>query len=176
MDRLERLRRMRRLVEVAGGRVDGRKKLHKLAYLCQRQGTDLGQWFQFYMYGVFSPSLAQDLDATTSWDVLEEDQRGDQFVISLGKEAMTDVDGAERSEEPGFSIVAKLAKESPQMLKVLTTLVYLWDKGYRGEQLEGKLEELKGHLRSCFARARELARQYLGVDASAGSAVAAAGT
>src|SRR6266542_1379071 len=173
MDKLERLSRLRRLVEVAGGHVDGRKKLHKLAYLCQRQGTDLGQRFQFHMYGVFSPTLAQDLDAANTWEVLTEDQRGDQYEIRLGGQEMAEEGTPETGEGPGFAAVARLAKQSPQMLEVVTTLVYLWDLGYHGEQLDEKLGELKGHLRQCFARGKELARGYLGVDVEAEPTLAA---
>ena len=89
MDKLRRLGQLQRLVQAAGGQVDGRKKLHKLAYLCQRKGTDLGQEFQFHMYGVYSPSLARDVDAATAWNLLKEDRlEGGSYEISLPQDSL----------------------------------------------------------------------------------------
>ena len=80
MDRLAKLTRLRRLVEEAGGEIEGRKKLHKLVYLCQRANVDLDQSFVFHMYGVYSPSLALDLKSAIQWDLLEETPQGDAAV------------------------------------------------------------------------------------------------
>src|SRR5579883_1531825 len=99
MNKLERLGRLRRLIETAGGRVEGRKKLHKLAYLCQRAGTDLGQSFIFYMYGVYSPSLAQDVEAASEWNIITEcASPGEGYVIALGSEKFG-LDGDEATGE-----------------------------------------------------------------------------
>lgn len=165
MDRLTRLGRLRQLVAEAGGQVDGLKKLHKLAYLGQRAGTDLGQSFLFHMYGIYSPSLPPDLQAANAWNlVVENVAQGGGYVVVLGSEELEQGDATPPSDERGFSIVRHLAGEPPGVLEVLTTIVYLWDSGYRHEGLAKKLQELKGHLSFHFERAVELAKQYFGME------------
>jgi len=164
MEKLDRLNRLYALVESAGGHVDGRKKLHKLAYICQHVGTDLGQTFMFHMYGVYSPSLAEDLAAATRWNVLAEtNQGGDSFEIGVGSERPDGQTIALLVSEPGFAKVRELAKQPPAMLEVLTTILYLWNTGYRGDRLAEKLRELKGHLGSYFPTAFKLANEHFGV-------------
>ena len=164
MDKLERLGRLRKLVEIAGGEIEGRKKLHKLAYLCQQVGTDLGQSFMFYMYGVYSPSLAQDVEAAVEWNLIVERPSGEGHVISCGPENLEPADSDLRTTEAGFEVVKNLANQSPAMLEVVSTIVYLRDAGYCGADLEKKLSELKGHLSVLFPQATELAKTYFNVD------------
>ena len=163
MDKLSRLDRLQRLVEAAGGAdgtVDGRKKLHKLVYLCQRSGTDLGQAFQFHMYGVYSPSLAQDVDAATAWGLLEEKlSAGGSYEIRL----LSDL-GPPVADMLGLDTVRTLANESSATLEVLSTIVYLWDLDLREEDLRILLRDLKGHLESLFNSAFDLAAQHFDIE------------
>ncbi len=164
MDKLRRLDRLQRLVEAAGGTVEGRKKLHKLVYLCQRSGTDLGQAFQFHMYGVYSPSLARDVDAATAWGLLEEkSSAGGAYEIRLLSEPRS-----AKIDPPvadiGLDTVRTLANESSATLEVLSTIVYLWDLDLRGEDLRISLRDVKGHLESLFNSAFDLAAQRFGIE------------
>ncbi|MCL4552966.1 MAG: hypothetical protein M1305_05375 [Candidatus Marsarchaeota archaeon] len=158
MDRIQRLTMLREMVQEAGGRIVGRKKLHKLAYICQRAGTDLGQSFTFHLYGMYSPSLADDLRMGEAWGVLvEDDVPGEGYVITQGDGELRP-DTTELQGDPhGFSLVRQLASQPPIVLEVLTTILYLYDAGYRGEQIRKKLHELKGHLSGSFGKAYELA-------------------
>lgn len=163
MDKLSRLDRLQRLVEAAGGKVDGRKKLHKLVYLCQRSGTDLGQAFQFHMYGVYSPSLAQDVDAATAWGLLEEEKlsAGGSYEIRL----LSDPQSATLSPPASDMLTVRtLANESSATLEVLSTIVYLWDLDLCGEDLRISLRDLKGHLESFFNSAFDLAAQHFDIE------------
>lgn len=165
MDKLNRLDRLQKLFEAAGGTVDGRKKLHKLAYLCQRSGTDLGQAFQFHMYGVYSPSIAQDVDAATAWGLLEEElSAGGAYEIRLLSDSQPAESGPLVANEPGLCAVRTLAGESPGTLEVLSTIVYLWDLNLRGEDLSESLRAMKGHLNSFFDRAFDLAAQHFDIE------------
>lgn len=165
MDKLSRLDRLQRLVEAAGGTVDGRKKLHKLVYLCQRSGTDLGQAFQFHMYGVYSPSLAQDVDAATAWGLLEEKlSAGGAYEIRLLSAPQSAKLGPPVADTLGLGTVRTLANESSATLEVLSTIVYLWNLDLRGEDLRISLRGLKGHLESFFNLAFDLAAQHFGIE------------
>ncbi len=162
MDKLTRLDRLCFLIEEAGGRVDGRKKLHKLAYLCERGGTDLGQGFVFYMYGVYSPSLAQDVSAAQAWEYIteESDPAGDKYEISLGSKGREHHSVIPDLEQAGLQLVGNLARESASVLEVVTTIAYLWDSGYREPKLREKLTDLKGHLSFHFEHAFDLVNRY----------------
>ena len=135
MDALVRLGRLRQLVQAAGGEIEGRKKLHKVAYLCQRQGLDLGQDFMFHMYGVFSPSLAEDLNEAKEWKVLselaEQEPPYETYTIRLGeKDVPGGTDLSDREREI-LGLAAKFATGEPYVpfgpfLALGAFLVALW--------------------------------------------------
>ena len=167
MDKLSRLDRLYRLVEVAGGTVDGRKKLHKLVYLCQRSGTDLGQVFQFHMYGVYSPSLAQDVDAATAWRLLEEkpsDESRRAYKIEIPENSQPVEPSQPIADTSGLNTVKILANESSATLEVLSTIVYLWGLDFRGNDLRNSLVNVKEHLESSFNSAFDLAAQHFDIE------------
>ena len=163
MEKLHRLGRLQRLVQAAAGPIDGRKKLHKLAYLCQRKGTDLGQTFHFHMYGVYSLSLARDVGAAKAWNLLEEvPSGGGSYEISLNRDPLpTEFQSA--ADEAGYRTVQELAGEASTTLEVLSTVVYLWDLGFRGGNLRESLLGVKGHLEFRFGDAFELADKHFGI-------------
>ena len=164
MDKLTRLDRLQRLVQAADGQVDGRKKLHKLVYLCQRSSTDLGQAFQFHMYGVYSPSLAQDVDAAASWGLLEEEALADgSYEIRLPQDFQPTQFGSSGTGEDGFRTVRELADQPSATLEVLSTIVYLWGLGFRGSALKKPLHDVKGHLQSLFDDAFGLAEKHFDI-------------
>lgn len=163
MDKLHRLGRLQRLVQAADGPIDGRKKLHKLAYLCQRKGTDLGQTFQFHMYGVYSSSLARDVGAAKAWNLLQEvPVGGGSYEIFLHRDPLpTEFQSA--ADEAGYRTVQELAGQAPTTLEVLSTVVYLWDLGFRGGDLKESLLGVKGHLQFRFGDAFALADKHFGI-------------
>ena len=161
MDILERVVQLQRLVKAAGGEVVGRKKLQKVAYLCQYDGTDLGQTFVFHMYGVYAPSLAQDLRAAVRWQLLEEEHpKEEPYVIRVPQNPAYSSSGA---GDPAWNIVRELAGQSATMLEVLSTIVYLWDIEFRGKKLNDSLLKLKPHLKQYFGHAFRLAEQHFAI-------------
>jgi uncharacterized protein YwgA len=164
METLERLARLRQLVQEAGGAVDGRKKLQKLVYLCQKADGDLGYSFGFHYYGVYSAELAQDVMAATRFGLLTEQAMDGglgqgSYRVSLGDKQAPELGNAGKLPDPATALVRQLSGESASVLEVLSTIVYLRECGYNGKQLEAKLHALKGHLEGCFGRAFELERE-----------------
>ena len=127
--------RLRWLVKEAGGSIDGRKKLHKLVYICQYLGLDLDQSFVFHYYGVYSPSLAAVLDVAKEWNVLEESLVGDSYRIRLGSEVIEEEEAGLSAQAFDYSVLKELAGKSASTLEVLTTILYLYSNGYRGQAL-----------------------------------------
>lgn len=157
MDKLSRIKKINQLLTAAGGKVIGRKKFHKLAYLCQEAGTDLGQSFVFHYYGVYSPSLADDLSLAERWKEITETQEGPSYVIELNPELHP---GKETDFSGGLKVAQALAGEEPAVLEVLSTIIYLDRHDFSGQNLVGKLEDLKGHLKKYFERALQLASKH----------------
>ncbi|MDQ5938268.1 MAG: uncharacterized protein QG574_5631 [Cyanobacteriota bacterium erpe_2018_sw_21hr_WHONDRS-SW48-000092_B_bin.40] len=150
MDFNERLEKLKMLLSAAGSTVQGRKKLQKLAYLCQAAGEPLGQSFTFYHYGVYSPTLADDIRAAASMKLVDEIDGLHQVVTKLKKPVAV-------SNTKGFALVTKLADKEARLLEVLTTILYLRYHGYTGEGLKAKLTAIKGQHSEFFANAFELA-------------------
>lgn len=169
MDIFGRVQQLQLLVKAAGGDVEGRKKLHKLVYLCQLKGTDLGQEFVFYMYGVYSPSLAHDLRAAIQWGLLEEDPKEEDrtedipYLIHVRVPKKPDYI-ARGGDGSDWDIVWELRDESATMLEVLSTIVYLWECNYQGRKLHRKLQELKPHLKQHYSSAYRLAEQHFNIE------------
>lgn len=162
MDKLLRVEKIKQLLLAAGGKISGRKKLQKLAYLCQEAGTDLGQSFTFHYYGVYSPSLAHDLVIAEDWNEITEkpDGFGFGYIIELNPETIVEKESTLTS---GFDVVNALAHEAPAVLEVLSTIVYLDRHGFSGNELISKLRELKGHLETHFDHSLQLASEYYGI-------------
>ena len=141
MTRTERMQRLAGLIKAVGGTIDGRKKLHKLVYLCQAKGLDFGHSFIFHFYGVYSPSLAADLEIAEDWGLLKQEMDvSGAYQISLNKDACEG-----------------MVKPSPLIVNL--------DRvgGYKGKALSDKLVELKGHLKRYIPDAKVLAQQYFGI-------------
>ncbi len=160
METFETLARLRRVVEEAGGEVDGRKKLQKLVYLCQKAGANLGYSFGFHFYGVYSAELAFDVRAATTWRILSEEQseRG-SYRLKIGKEDLAFLSDAGDIAESGLHAVQRLRDEPPGLLEALSTIVYLRELGYDDERVCRMLKDLKGHLEGFFDAAFRLERE-----------------
>lgn len=157
MDKIERMERLENLFQWAGGHIAGRKKLHKLIYLSQALGFDMGQEFIFHFYGVYSPSLSKDLEIARSWGLIKEEESGGGYRYSLTDSRVARLDDCEFVEVKRK--IAKLKQEPAAVLEVLSTIVFLDESDYTLPQIEKKLEELKKHLRSHFDDAFRLAEE-----------------
>ena len=165
MSILKRLGKIKTLIEKVGGTVNGRKKLHKLVYLLQHSGDNLGYRFVFHNYGVFSPLLANDLDMGSSMNAIEQKiiPGSNAYKISLSETASKMIindDLSSKSEE----IIEVLKNKEPQLLEALSTIVYLNSNYYQGTRLRKKLEELKPNLASQYDEAFELANRLFDVE------------
>ncbi len=163
LDCSERLACIKGIFEIAGEKIETRKKLHKLVYLLQELGIELNQDFTFHHYGVFSPTLANDLSLASAEDTgfLEEsrDSQG-AYVYELKQTSESNTESIVRSfvseEDP---ILRDLVSKQPRYLEVLSTIVYLYRNHYRGERLVAKLKELKPDLGNYFDEAFQQAKE-----------------
>ncbi len=152
MQQLDRLEKLAVLLETLDGNIYGRKKFHKLIYLLQQKEIDFGQDFIFHYYGVYSPTLSMDINKGIEWGVINEELEGQTYKVELKEKNETQPTFKEKE----LSLIKTISKESPVVLEVLSTIVYLHNNNYSGLRLRGKMKELKGHLSNYFEKAEEL--------------------
>ena len=159
MSKVKRIEKLEHFFGWVGGEVAGRKRLHKLIFLSQELGIDFDQDFIFHHYGVYSPSLSQDLKLAKQWDILdeirEERSNGVEYRYHLLNQ---DVPEGSDGEEEVVNQIRELAQQPAMVLEVLSTIVFLDKQGYSKQVIVKKLKELKGHLQHCFDDAFRLAK------------------
>lgn len=160
MNTIMRIEKLERLLNAAGGAIKGRVKLHKLVYLCQSKGTDLGQDFHFHLYGVYSPTLEFDIEWAIDRNLIETKTGANNQIITMLREKIKKTSS---KEEPGFALVKQLINEPSQVLELLSTIVFLHNQGFSNEEFVSKLKELKGHLFKYDKRSWLLAKKYFDI-------------
>lgn len=156
LPRSKRIEKIQKLILAAGKSIDSKKKLQKLAYICQVSGEDLSQDFIFHHYGVFSPSLASDLEKAVDLGVLKTVSLAGVAVKTSLNQPVEDTDVSSN----GYTVVSELKNESTPMLEALTTVIYLSKLGYSGHELKSKFDNLKEHLSDKFEESLNLAKSY----------------
>lgn len=158
MDIVERVYKLLSLLEICGGEIKTKKKLHKMVYLLQCIGEDFDQTYQYHFYGVFSPTLAADIDfAKKSGLILETD--GDYLgtVFKLDPDYSSSVSRTALLRPNAAELAKTLVSQEPRMLEALSTIVYLHQNGHRETKLQEKLSDLKPNLKEFYSDAFELA-------------------
>ncbi|MBD3383026.1 MAG: hypothetical protein GF404_12630 [candidate division Zixibacteria bacterium] len=157
MNRTERIAKLVKLVEKSPEGIKSRKKFHKLVYLLQETGEDFDQNYIFHNYGVFSPTLASDLDNAVERDVLSvsiEEKDFKEYIYTKGTEKIC----GESIEIEKMDLIKKLIFEEPRFLEVLSTIVYLDRFHYKGKELISKLKELKPKHKPYYDNALRMAK------------------
>ena len=165
MNIFDRIDRLQLLLEEAGGEIWSKKKLHKLVYLLQQAGENFAQDFKYHNFGVFSPTLANDLEfaESTAKIIIEKPQGGAWgYTVRLGEEALRQ-DRVPISDKARHLIMCLVERE-PQFLETLSTIVYLNRNYYHGKALRQKLGELKPDLSQRYDEAFNLAKELFQID------------
>ncbi len=152
------------LNSVPDGKIRSKKKLHKLVYLLQQAREDFDQDFTFHYYGVFSPSLARDIDSAKELGLIgiEQHQSGYGYDISLTP--AVEVGKIAELGSRGQGILGDLADKDAQLLEVLSTIVYLDRNFYHGSELKQKLKALKPDLSVHYEEAYGLATKLFAIE------------
>ncbi len=168
MSKVERIEKLEQFFGWVGGEIAGRKRLHKLIFLSQELGIDFDQDFIFHHYGVYSPSLSQDLKLAKLWDLVDEkrEERSNGVEYRYYLLDQNDPDGS-NGEDEVVKQIRELVQQPAMVLEVLSTIVFLDKQGYSKHVILEKLKELKGHLQHCFDDAFRLAKDIFQLDVEA---------
>ena len=135
------------LVKLNNGRLVGRTRLQKVAYLLDRSGAEFGLPFTYHHYGPYSFELADGwADARAEGRIDIEEQRGRHevsysiFTLSESEDYSDDSGGlGALSASDAREQLRKMAHVSNVVLELAATIVYLKENGYS----DGTIEELK---------------------------------
>jgi uncharacterized protein YwgA len=110
------------VVRAAGGRVVGRTRLQKVAYLLQLAGFGRAFDFEYHHYGPYSDDLADALRTARAFGLVSEEEHvanwGGTYSIFVAP-----ITGQEDPEESAFATAA--AKIGPIELELAATAAYL---------------------------------------------------
>jgi uncharacterized protein YwgA len=111
------------IVRDAGGRLIGRTKLQKIAYLLELVGLGAGFQFQYRHYGPYSEDLADAMQMAVAFDLVSEEERkadwGGTYSIYL-------FSGLERSKADERATFAQAAARVGAIeLELAATAAYL---------------------------------------------------
>jgi uncharacterized protein YwgA len=167
MSIFERIEKLSALLSAASpeGKIESKKKLHKLVYLLQQAGEDFDENFIFYYFGVFSPTLANDLEFAKKAGVITiEEPKGDAwaYTVKLINKELKQEHGCLSNNS--INLINKLVNREPQLLETLSTIVYLNRNYYRGSDLKQKLRELKPDLSEHYTEAFKLSRELFQIE------------
>jgi len=161
---IDRINKLASLLSDAGGKIETRKKLHKLVYLLQAAGEDFDQRYMYCHYGPFSATLAADLERGVEDDVFcETYDENAGFTIRLLETVPIYGRGEAALSEKTRGLLDQFKDEDPQLLEVLGTIVFLARDGYTMPGLKDKLAELKPGLTGHFDEAFSFANQHFSV-------------
>lgn len=132
------------LIELSGGKLIGRTRLQKGAYLLDCCGADLGLSFTYHYYGPYSFELADgwdDAEAEGCITIREQQGRhGVPYSIFTLKDSNDTSTGLGRlSADEARIRLNKMRAVSDVVLELAATIVFLRREGHG----EGTIEELK---------------------------------
>jgi uncharacterized protein len=143
----EQIDTIRAIVALNGGRMVGRTRLQKTAYLLKRLGAEVPFDFEYHHYGPFSAELAEALDAASEERLITETY-GIGYHQSPYSIITTDARSPERlggvPAEEATDWLRTLNGYTGTDLELAATLVFLRDEeGVTEENLEDELAALK---------------------------------
>lgn len=131
------------IIDDAGGKLVGRTRLQKVAYLTQLAGLSSDFPFEYRHYGPFSEELADAMQVATGLKLVNEDECradwGGWYSVFTTK------DSAQPSDEVRARFVSAAAKVGAIELELAATAAYLHDvEGYgKGNDTRDPWEETK---------------------------------
>ena len=111
------------IVRDAGGRIVGRTRLQKVAYLLELAGYGAGFRFEYRHYGPYSEELASAIDLAGAFGLVKEDERRTEWggVYSI----YTVSESTERPKNARAKFAEEAAALDSLELELLATAAYL---------------------------------------------------
>ena len=116
------------LVRDAGGRIVGRTRLQKIAFLLELTGLGDGFDFEYRHYGPYSEQLANAISTATLFGKISEEERQAQWG---GSYSVFSTDLPRRSDIPSarMQLIDQAAQADPIALELAATAAFLAAEG-----------------------------------------------
>ena len=133
------------LIELCGGRLVGRTRLQKGAYLLHRCGANFDLSFVYHHYGPYSFDLANGcVNARANKRIRIEERTGRYgiryAIFSLREDALSSDGLGSLSADESRSLLEKMKKAEDIVLELAATIVYFGENGY---DMKGSIAETK---------------------------------
>jgi hypothetical protein len=146
-------------------RIEGRKKLQKIVHILQELGAPFVEPFQYSQYGMYSQQLTTEIGHLVKDGLVTEKKAyvgtNEAFVFEASGDLAGLLESLHIEHEPEWAPLGRELNElPPQMLEGISTVLFLQERGYAGENLRLRLVALKPHLaaiaNACMQRAAAL--------------------
>lgn len=146
-----------KLIQMAGGKIESRKRIQKIAHLLQCAGCPFGLHFPLHYYGPYSAELAQQLDLLSYHKVfiesVQQTKMGNQYDYTLSDEALDAIKKYEETPcgrdekakiERFCSLLEKLNKMPLRTIEIASTVAAFYEMTQDWEAAQKEAAEFKG--------------------------------
>ncbi len=107
----------------------GKKALHKMIFLIQQKGVDLGYNYGIHFYGPYSAALDTATMSLGADGIIEFDYTGHSHLMGINERDFVVLPDAlsEEQRETVDQLIRHFSHESPSDLELLTTAMYAYD-------------------------------------------------
>ena len=156
-----------KLIDLVGGKVEGRKRLQKLAYIMKMKKFPLRYEFFYHHYGPYSPELNLEMSELVSQELVKEKETNAGYEYELTSKGKNLINLLEEKQlvknfqagEELEQLAKNIKNQEPSLLELTSTILFIHDYGAPLEKAVKEAMELKPHLRSYKEKAVELLAQ-----------------
>lgn len=111
------------------GKKPGKKALHKMIFLIQQKGVNLGYNYGIHFYGPYSAALDTSAMSLGADGIIEFDYSGHSHLMSINERDFTILPKELSREQQKIidQLIQRFSHESPSDLELLTTAMYAYD-------------------------------------------------
>ena len=143
-----------KIIEIAGNKVSGRKRLQKLSYLMQRIGFPNQFDFIYHRFGPYSAELSSTMSDLSALGLVKETNEKKVFEYKITKEGKTFIKLLEKNKLVEKYITPNeiekaanfISKQDPSLLELVSTIIFLMEYGKSNKNACKEAGKLKPHL------------------------------
>ena len=152
-----------KLIETAGGKVGGRKRLQKLTYIMKNLGFPVPVDFIYHRYGPYSPELSATISDLNALGLLKENHKNQIYEYEITREGKGFLRLLEKKNLiKKYAVPKKLNKavgfisqQDPSLLELASTVIFLREYGESYKDACDEALKLKPHLSDYLANAKD---------------------
>lgn len=157
-----------KLIEAAGGKVSGRKRLQKLTHIMKSLSYPMPLHFSYHRYGPYSPELSVTVSELSSLGLLKEKYKKQSYEYEITKKGKSFLKLLEKNKLiQKYDMPDKLKKAAksilqrdPSLLEIVSTILFLMEYGESYKKSCKEAIELKPHLKGYIENAKSMINDF----------------